>query len=775
MSEQQDLVTITIDGVELKAPRDAMLIEVADKAGIDIPRFCYHKHLSVAANCRMCMVEVEKAPKPLPACATPVIEGMQVHTRSKLALDAQKGTMEFLLINHPLDCPVCDQGGECELQDVAMGYGSDVSRFTERKRVVKDKEIGPLVSTDMTRCIHCTRCVRFGQEIAGVRELGATGRGEFMEIGTYVEKSLSSELSGNVIDLCPVGALNAKPSRMKGRAWEMLEHQTISPHDSFGSNITLHTLRGEVIRAVPHENPEVNETWISDRDRFSYEAIYSDQRLKTVMQKENGEWQTTEWSNALRSVAGILQEYEPEDIGILISSNQTNEEIHLMQKFADELNIKNIDHRVHQVDFSDQENDPLFPWLGMPIADIENQDVIVIVGSDLRAEQPMLAHKIRQASLRGAKVIVLNPQHCEFFIDLHAQHVFKPQKWLEKLASIGNADELSGILSLLSNGERTCVLLGNLAQQHYEYSSLRAVTYQLAQDTDSVFGYISVSSNASGAALLGAEPHRAMMATSIVESGMHYADMIANPRKVYILMGLEPEFDCALPGQTLSALENAEKVISLSSFTTEKMRSYCDWLLPLACFAETEGTKINIEGRWQSFTKVIEEDGEVKEGWKILRMMGVELGLNDFDYNSIDDVRKEIREHVESSLVFSNELATIPQVVINSVSHEGMSRVGTVPIYSVDALVRNAVSLQEAQETSQAQVSMNQRDINRLGLRDGCLVNVIQGDQNATLQCKQDNDVLEGTAYIPRSLSGSEKLGAVYDEVLIKPAEGASS
>ena len=774
MSEQQDLVTITIDGVELKAPRNAMLIEVADKAGIDIPRFCYHKHLSIAANCRMCMVEVEKVPKPLPACATPVNDGMQVHTRSKLALDAQKGTMEFLLINHPLDCPVCDQGGECELQDVAMGYGSDVSRFTERKRVVKDKNIGALVSTDMTRCIHCTRCVRFGQEIAGVRELGATGRGEFMEIGTYVEKSLSSELSGNVIDLCPVGALNAKPSRMKGRAWEMLEHQTISPHDSFGSNLTLHTLRGEVIRVVPHENPEINETWISDRDRFSYEAIYSDQRLKTVMYKDDGEWKKTDWSNALRSVAGLLKEYESEDIGILISPNQTNEEIYLMQKIADALNIKNIDYRVHQVDFSDQENDPLFPWLGMSIADIENQDVIVIVGSDLRAEQPMLAHKIRQASLRSTKVIVLNPQHCEFFIDLHVHHVFKPQQWLEKLASISSAEEFPEIASLLMNNGRSCVLLGNLAQQHFEYSSLRAVAYQLAQASNSKFGYISIASNASGAALLGVLPHRTLMATSIVESGMHYADMITKPRKVYVMMGLEPEFDCALPAQTLSALENAEKVISLNSFTTESMRSYSDWLLPLACFAEIEGTKINIEGRWQSFAKVVEEDNEVKEGWKILRMLGVELGLNDFNFNSIEDVRKEIRRHIESSLVFSNELASIPQIVINSVLDESIFRVGSAPIYSVDALARNAVSLQDAQETTQAKVSMNQQDIKRLGLRDGGLVNVIQDDQSAILLCKQDDNVLEGTVFIPCGLSGSEELGSIYGEVQIKQTEGAS-
>ena len=772
MSEQHDMVTVTIDGVELKAPRNAMLIEVADNAGIDIPRFCYHKHLSIAANCRMCMVEVEKAPKPLPACATPVSEGMQVHTRSKLALDAQKGTMEFLLINHPLDCPVCDQGGECELQDVAMGYGGDVSRFTERKRVVRDKNIGPLVSTDMTRCIHCTRCVRFGKEIAGVRELGATGRGEFMEIGTYVEKSLSSELSGNVIDLCPVGALNAKPSRMKGRAWEMVEHQTISPHDSFVSNITLHTIRGEVMRVVPHENPEINQTWISDRDRFSYEGLVSDRRLKSVMRKEGGEWQTENWADALENVAAILKNYPPEEIGILISPNQTNEEIYLMQKIAAALKINNIDHRIDRVDYRDETEDPLFPWLGLPIADLENQDAIVLIGSDLRAEQPMLAHKIRQASMRGAKVIVINPQHCEFFINLHAQYVVKPQQWLEKLVSMTTDNNFSEVIEVLQQSEQSCVLLGHLTQQHYEFSALRAVAHQLAQSTASRFGYISMFSNASGAALMGALPHRTLMGAKRSSTGMNYSGMMASPRKVYVLMGLEPEYDCALPAQTLSALSKADKVIMLNSFTTDSMRSYGDWLLPVTCFAETEGTKINMEGRWQSFDKVLSAEDQVKEGWKILRMLGVELGFSDFGFNTIEDVRNEILEHVDASFNFSNELsAGMTTQPCASATHD-FFRVGAVPAYSVDALTRNASSLQQAQQTDQADVALHQNDMKRLGLNAGDMVEVIQDSQTARLKCRQNNDLLEGTACIPRGLAGSERLGSIYGAIELKKAGG---
>ena len=660
---QQDLVTVTIDGVEVQAPRNAMLIEVADQVGVSIPRFCYHKHLSVAANCRMCMVEVEKAPKPLPACATPVSDGMKVFTRSELALDAQKGTMEFLLINHPLDCPVCDQGGECELQDVAMGYGGDVSRFNERKRVVRDKNIGPLVSTDMTRCIHCTRCVRFGTEIAGVSELGATGRGEFMEIGTYVEKSLSSELSGNVIDLCPVGALNAKPSRMKARAWELVEQSNISAHDSFGSNLIMHTLRNEVIRVVPEENSDVNETWISDRDRFSYEGIYSDNRLNQVMQKNAGEWEKSNWSDALHSIVATLKQYDAEDVGFLVSPNQSNEELYLTQKLARGLNVKNIDHRVNQIDFACDHADPAFPWLGQNIADLEKQDTILIIGSDLRSEQPMLAHRVRKASARGAKVFVINPHHCEFHMSLSGHVVVKPQDWLENLigllAGLSNSSkqsapsqwqtllssakldgDMADIAKALLDKENTTVLVGSLMQHHYEYSSLRAVSYSLAQLSGSSFGYVSTASNASGASLLGVLPHREVMSKAINEPGMNYQQMIQSPRKVFVLIGLEPEWDCALPAQTLRALEQADVVIAINSFSTEAMQEYCDWMLPIKCYAETEGTKINMEGRWQSYSKVVDAEAEVKDGWKILRMLGAELALEGFDYVDIDDVRQ---------------------------------------------------------------------------------------------------------------------------------------
>ncbi|MFK8026666.1 MAG: NADH-quinone oxidoreductase subunit NuoG [Gammaproteobacteria bacterium] len=788
---QEDLVTVTIDGVEVQAPRNAMLIEVADQVGVSIPRFCYHKHLSVAANCRMCMVEVEKAPKPLPACATPVSDGMKVYTRSELALDAQKGTMEFLLINHPLDCPVCDQGGECELQDVAMGYGGDVSRFNERKRVVRDKNIGPLVSTDMTRCIHCTRCVRFGSEIAGVSELGATGRGEFLEIGTYIEKSLSSELSGNVIDLCPVGALNAKPSRMKARAWEMVEQSNISAHDSFGSNLMMHTLRNEVIRVVPQENPDVNETWISDRDRFSYEGMYSDNRLTEVLEKNGDQWQSSQWSDALPSIAHTLKQYDAEDIGFLVSPNQSNEEIYLLQKLARALNIKNIDHRIHQIDFEHQQADPVFPWLGQSIADIENQEAILIIGSDLRSEQPMLAHKVRQAKARGASVFVINTHNCEFHMPLSGHFVVKPQDWLAKLIdllaelnshakhkvpselealiSTGKVDNaMADIAKTLLNVERSSVLIGNLMQHHYEYSSLRAISYWLAQLTGSSFGYVSTASNTAGASMMGALPHRGVMSKALDESGMDYQQMVQSPRKVYVMFGLEAEWDCVLPAQTLSALNQADVVISINSFVTEAMREYCHWMLPVKCYAEAEGTKINLEGRWQSYSKVVDADEEIKDGWKILRMLADELALDGFDYMSIEDVRQEISQYVDESFEFSNELSSLPEVEVKRWEEDVVFSTGAVPIYSIDPIVRNAASLRQAQDLDESIMMINHIDVEKHGLIDGKWVKVSQGEESGIFKCVINDNVQPGTVHIPRGLPRSEKLGGVYAPVQLK-------
>ena len=794
MTEQQDQVTVTIDGVELQAPKNAMVIEVADQAGISIPRFCYHKHLSVAANCRMCMVEVEKAPKPLPACATPVSDGMKIFTHSKLAIDAQKGTMEFLLINHPLDCPVCDQGGECELQDVAIGYGGDVSRFTERKRVVADKNIGSLISTDMTRCIHCTRCVRFGDEIAGVRELGATGRGEFMEIGTYIEKSLASELSGNVIDLCPVGALNAKPSRMRGRAWEMLEYEAISPHDAVGSNLSMHVIRNEVMRVVPKENAAINQTWISDRDRFSYEGMYSQDRLKHVMRKAGDTWQTVRWSDALQSLAKLLKEYESEEVGILVSPNQSNEEIYLLQKLARALGINNIDHRVERVDFADQNNDPLFPWLGLNINDLEQQDVVIVIGSDLRSEQPMIMHRLRKAAMHGSKVVFINPHKFEYFAKLAAELVVRPQdllpvltkmlasidtgskqpKWLEGLNSneqVDLANYMSGIdeiISLLRSEGNTCLLLGSLVDQHEEYSALRAVAQRIAEMTNSSFGYLPIASNAAGASLLGALPHRAVMGEEVSESGMNYTEMLNSPRKLFILFGLEPSWDCTLPAQCKRALEQAEHVVALTSFRSEDLEPCCDWMLPVSCYAEAEGTKINIEGRWQYQAKLVEANDDVKDAWKVLRMLATELGLANFEYNDLHEVKNEITSHIDSEVEFSNALSSEPTINPLADNRQALYRVSSKPIYSIDSLVRRAPSLQAAQDNADAVLRINQHDIDKYGLHVDGWVRVTQGEDKSILKCVMDNNLLPGSAYIANGLVRSEKLGTAFGSIKVK-------
>jgi len=494
------MVEITVDGQTLQARKGAMLIEVTDRAGIDVPRFCYHDKLSIAANCRMCLVDVEKAPKPLPACATPVMPGMVVHTRSERALDAQKSTMEFLLINHPLDCPICDQGGECELQDQAMGYGSGVSHYTETKRVVFDKYIGPLIATEMTRCIHCTRCVRFGEEIAGLRELGMTGRGENVRIGTFVEKSVSSEMSGNVIDLCPVGALTAKPSRYTARPWELLQHASIAPHDCMGSNIFIHSRNGAAMRVVPRENESINEVWISDRDRFSYEAINSHERLRVPMVKIDGEWRQVEWDEALSAAADAVKA-GGESLGTLVSPIATLEEQYLAQKITRAMGSDNIDHRLRQRDFRDQQKAPVMPWLGMSIDEIDNLDAALLIGSNPRKEQPIAAHRLRKAALGGARISLLNarvyPQHFDTCanIGVHcdamvaelmaiANALGADTSGISGLVAAETSDRHRNIADSLKNGERTLILLGNGAVAHRDFSALRVLARSIAKSSD---------------------------------------------------------------------------------------------------------------------------------------------------------------------------------------------------------------------------------------------------------------------------------------------------
>ncbi len=778
------MVNIQIDGKPVKAKQGAMIIEAADEIGIPIARFCYHKKLSVAANCRMCLVEVEKAAKPLPACATPVTEGMKVFTKSPRALDAQRGTMEFLLINHPLDCPICDQGGECDLQDVALGYGGDESRYHENKRVVKDKDLGPLISTDMTRCIHCTRCVRFGEEIAGFKELGATGRGEHMEIGTYVQRSVTSELSGNVIDLCPVGALTSKPFRYTARPWELSAVAGVAPHDCVGSNIYLHVRDNEVMRVLPKENESINETWISDRDRFGYEGLNSEQRLRVPMIKQDGEWQETDWETALNAaVAGVKQVLTTRgasQAGALISPSATVEELYLTQKLMRGLGSANVDHRLRQRDFSDQEAAPLYPWLGQALEDLEHVDGVLLIGSNIRKDQPLIGHRIRKASMAGARVGVVNCVDYEFRFPVEAKAIVSPAAMERTLAGIvkvllegsgGPSPAISALLAevkpdnqqraiadLLRKGEKTAVLLGNQAAAHPASATLRALAGMIAELSGSTLGFVSEGANGAGAWMAGAVPHREAGGRTTERQGLHARAMLENGLKAYVLMGIEPELDCADSAAALSAMRQAECVVALTPFDSEALRDYADVLLPVAAFSETSGTFVNVEGRWQSFNGALAPPGEARPAWKVLRVLGNLFGAAGFDYMSSTEVRDEVAR-VAAELKPDNRV-TWPHPDRLNADAAGLVRLSDTPLYDIDGIVRRAPALQKTADAVRSAAYVHETVAADLGLREGERVSVRQGGQPAGLELVIDNRIAPGCVWIPAGVAGSVGLGA---------------
>ncbi len=802
----EEFVTITVDGRELKAPKGAMLIEVTDRENIQVPRFCYHEKLAIAANCRMCLVEVEKAPKPLPACATPVMEGMIVHTHSAKAKEAQRSVMEFLLINHPLDCPICDQGGECELQDVAMGYGGDVSQYSEGKRVVFDKPIGPLISTELTRCIHCTRCVRFGSEIAGIRELGMTSRGEFARIATYMESAVTSEMSGNVIDICPVGALTAKPSRFKGRAWEMMQHKSIAPHDCIGSGIYVHTLRGEVIRVVPRDNEAINEVWISDRDRFSYEAIDSNDRLTTPKVRRNGKWQDCDWDDALAATAegihkalaeapGDQAQSETEKLAALISPSATLEEMYLLQKLLRSLGSGSIDHRLRQSDFSDQDDAPVIPWLGQDIAALENLDAALLIGSNVRKEQPIANHRLRKAAMKGAAISFVNPKAFDMNFPVAANIAVAQQHLAQELAAIAAAafklsgdkaspaiDKLIGkikpgaahnaLVKQLSEGENSTVLLGNLATMHPSFATLRALAHMIAQQTGSVFGYLSEGSNSAGAWLAGAVPHRGVGGVNgdDVVSGISVGEWPQKNPSAAILVHVEPEADFAHAQAMMGALEHAGFVVAISAFTSPALLETANVLLPAAAFTETSGSYVNVEGLMQSFGGSNAPKGEARPAWKILRVLANLLlpPGSGFEYFSSEQVRDEMRGLCES-VGFDNTVSDSAKIVIAKASN-GLQRAADVPIYAGDMLVRRAAALQQTDDAVGLSVSINHADASALELDDIDSVIVKQGEASAQLPLLIDASVPKGCAWIPLALRGSELLGGPFGEVTLEKA-----
>ena len=719
----QDLVNVEVNGVPMQARKGQMIIHVTDANGDYVPRFCYHDKLSVAANCRMCLVEVEKAPKPLPACATPVMEGMKIFTKSPRAIGAQKATMEFLLINHPLDCPICDQGGECELQDLAMGFGRDIARYNDQKRVVKDKNIGPLVSTDMTRCIHCTRCVRFTEEIAGLQSLGTLGRGENTEIGTFVEQAVDHELSGNLIDLCPVGALNSKPFRFQGRSWEMTQHAMVSPHDSVGSNLYGHVLRGKLMRVVPRTNEANNETWIADRDRFSYEGVYAADRAQKPMIREGGDWRQVDWETALeRTVAGlrnVAEQHGAHQIGVLGAPSATVEELYLLARVGRALGTANLDTRLRQRDFRDQGADPLYPALGVGLADVEALDGVLVIGADLRREAPILAHRLRKAALRkgvAAKVAFVNTAALEVRHPLAAQVVAPAASLVATLGSLlkaaaeavgqpvpahcaalvaganPNETDRAAVAALLA-GERRAVWLGAQALRHSAYADLRAAAAALAALTGATLGYVPEGANAAGAALVGFLPHREAGLRALPRPGLDARGMLQARLKSYVLFGGVEPADY-LDGE-MGAVGAADFVVAVTPYASQAMLDAADVILPIGTFAETSGTYVNLNGTWQSFGGVATPIGEARPGWKVLRVLGNLLGLPGFDYTTSEEVRDEARKAAGTEA--GNVQVAAYAGTYAPVAGEGGATVA-VPMYAVDAVVRRAMALQHTPE-----------------------------------------------------------------------------
>jgi NADH-quinone oxidoreductase subunit G len=714
-----EFVNVEINGVPVKARKGEMIIRVTDANGAYVPRFCYHDKLSVAANCRMCLVEVEKAPKPMPACATPVMEGMKIFTKSPRAIGAQRATMEFLLINHPLDCPICDQGGECELQDLAMGFGRDISRYNERKRVVQDENLGPLIATDMTRCIHCTRCIRFTDEIAGIQELGMIGRGENMKVRTYIEATVHHELSGNVIDLCPVGALVSKPYRFTARAWEMTSQPLVSPHDGVGTNVFAHVLRGKVMRVVPRENEAINETWIADRDRFSYEGVYSPDRIEHPLVRQGEEWVQTDWETALTKVAEGLRA-RAADLGVLAANTCTVEELYLAGRIARGLGSQNIDHRLRQRDFRDQAADPVYPSLGLRIAEIDSLNGLLIIGSHLRREAPILAHRVRKAARHGAKVALLNPGRFPYLFPVAAYLESAPANQVADLAAIlAAAAEAAGktvpehlsaavrgakvedshraAAAALASGEKRAVWLGALAIRHPAFADIRALAAGLAEVTGASLGVLAEGGNGAGAFIAGAVPHREAGGKPVQNPGLSAAEMLQRALKAYVLLGgVEPWAD-AMDADSIRTLGKAEFVVAITPFASDQLRKVAHVMLPMGSFLETSGTYVNLEGVWQSQAGAAHPVGEARPGWKILRVLGNLLNLSGFEYQSSEDVREELR-------ALAGAVLSMP-----AYGYKGTYRASTsqaagpvgvldLPMYEIDAVVRRAPALQKTTE-----------------------------------------------------------------------------
>jgi len=773
------MANIEIDGKALSVPDGSTVIDAADAAGIYIPRFCYHKKLSVAANCRMCLVEVEKAPKPLPACATPVMEGMKVQTRSPKAVAAQKSVMEFMLINHPLDCPICDQGGECQLQDLAVGYGKSDSRYQEEKRVVLNKNIGPLISTDMTRCIHCTRCVRFGQEIGGIMEMGQIGRGEHSEITPFLGHAVTSELSGNMIDLCPVGALTSKPFRYKARSWELKRTPSVAPHDGLGSNIEIHSKNGAVLRVLPLENEAVNQCWLSDRDRFAYEGLNAADRLQRPMIKQNDVWRECDWQYALDFAVHALQalkdKHGAQQLGALATAQATLEELFLLQKITRGLGSDNVDFRLRQSDFSADSALQGAPWLGMTVAEVSKLDSVLLVGTNLRADHPLLALRLRQAAKRGARVNLLNPLDDDLLMPLAAKAIVSPAAMAETLDQVRRAlagesvgGEAQAIADHLKQGEAKAVLLGNLAQHHPQFAELHTLAQQIAEACGAKLGFLGEAANSVGGYLAGALPK---------SGGLNAAAMLTHAPKATILLGVEPENDTYSAVQSRAALHNADLVVALTAYKNPALLESADVLLPVVPFTETSGTFVSTEGRVQSFAAAVKPLGEARPAWKVLRVLGNLLALEGFDYESSEQVRDEalagdivakLNNQLTGSHPHPNLLPEGEGAMVKGARFD-LQRIGDVSAYHADAIVRRAASLQLGHGAVNC-AWMNGSLLSKLGISDGDMLKVSQGAGSAALKAVCDDKLPENCVRVAAGSAATATLGGLFDEIKVERA-----
>jgi len=778
------MAELDIDGHKVTVPDGSMVMHAADAAGVYIPHFCYHKKLSIAANCRMCLVDIEKMPKPMPACATPATNGMVVRSKSDKAVKAQQSVMEFLLINHPLDCPICDQGGECQLQDLAVGYGKSASRYTEEKRVVFHKDVGPLISMEeMSRCIHCTRCVRFGQEVAGVMELGMIHRGEHSEITTLAGRTIDSELSGNMIDICPVGALTSKPFRYSARTWELSRRKSVSPHDSVGANLVVQVKANKVMRVVPLENEDLNECWIADRDRFSYEALNSASRLTQPMIKQGGAWQAVDWTTALAYVADGLKRVQAEfggsetgaGIGAIGHASSTVEELHLLASLVRGLGSESVDHRTRHADFAHAAPAGRARWLGTSIASLSGLDRALIIGSFLRKDHPLLAQRLRQAVRHGAKLTSLHAVHDDWAMPLAATLTAAPAAWPAQLADVAAAvakargvpaplpadpgAAAQAVADMLLSGDRKAILLGNAAAQHPQAGQLLALANWIGEHTGASVGYLGEAGNGVGAQLVGALPG---------PGGLNAGQMLSQPMKALLLLNTEPLLDGADAAAARVALAASGLVVALTPFK-DVAADVADVMLPVAPFTETAGTFVNAEGRTQSFHGVVKPLGETRPAWKVLRVLGNLLGLPGFDHETAEDVRAEaLGDPATLASRLDNRASAPALAALAPAAGGGLQRVSDVPIYAVDAIVRRAASLQLTADAREPVVGLPSALWQQLRMETGGKVLVAQGQAAVVLPAREEPSLAESAVRIAAGHPATAGLGAIFGAVSVE-------